>query len=68
MIEPGQITDPVDVGVSREHDVVANVVLVEGLQGAVLAGQVAIPSIHVVGSLSAIHGGQVQLREDCNDC
>lgn len=66
VVEPGQVANPVDVGVTSENDVVANVVLVEGLQGAVLAGQVAVPSIHVEWRRSTVQGGQVQLREDCN--
>lgn len=66
VVEPGQVADPVDVGVTREHDVVADVVLVESLQGTVPVGQVAVPSVHVEWLCGAVLDGLVQLREDCD--
>lgn len=66
VVEPGQVTDPVNVGISRDYDVVANVVIVEGLQGPVLARHIAIPSIQVQWLFRPILECHVQLREYCN--
>lgn len=47
VVEPDEVADPVGVRVARDHDVVADVVRVQRLEGPVAAGLVAVPRVVV---------------------
>lgn len=49
LLEPDEIRHPVLMAVAGEHDGVANVVVIEVLQSAVLAAEIAIPCVGVDG-------------------
>ena len=63
-VEPDEVGDPVGVGVAGEDDVVGDVVGVEGLEGAVTVGLVAVPGVVVEGVDVAVGDGFVDARED----
>lgn len=64
-VKPDEISNPIGMAVSREHDVVVDVVIIQGLKGSVAVGLVAIPLIAVVWiGESAKPGCDVDSAED----
>jgi len=60
VVEPDQVADPVGVGVAGDDDVVADVVFVECLEGAVAVGLIAIPGVVVEGVGVTVGNGLVE--------
>ena len=64
IVEPDEVADPVGVRVARQHDVVADVVRVQRLEGPVAVSLVAVPGVVVQRVLVAESDGEVEARED----
>lgn len=65
VVKPDKIADPRSVAVTRHDNVVADIVLVEMVQGTVAVCLVAIPGVVIEGVDVAISGGLVDAGENC---
>lgn len=63
VVDPSHIAHPVGMRITRNHDVVVDLVVVEGLECAVLVGQISIPGVDVQRVL-AVGNGLIEARED----
>lgn len=64
LVEPHEIRDPVRVRVARDHDVVGDVVVVQGREGPVAVGLVPVPGVVVEGVDVAVGEGLVDAAKD----
>lgn len=64
VVQPDEVAHPVGVRVAGDHDVVADVVGVQGLEGSVSIGLVPVPGVVVQRVGVAVRGRFVQAGED----
>jgi len=64
VVQPDEVADPVGVRVTRDHNVVADVVGVQRLEGPVSVGLVPVPGVVVQRVSVAVRGRFVDARED----
>lgn len=64
LVQPDEVGDPVGMGVARNHNVVADIVGVEGLESTIAISLVSIPGVIVERVYVSIGDGLVDPGED----
>ncbi len=64
VVQPNQVANPIGVGVTRDHDVVVDLVIIESLERAVAVGLITIPCVVIQWVDVSVRNGLIDTRED----